>query len=71
MAEMYSVYIIFSNLSGKPRIGYTSEASAKKNKKMLEHVIKVIIKDEWWFVGIVDSWVITTYSGILTPKMEK
>ncbi len=46
MVEAKKIFIIMSNTTGRPREPYTSEAAAKKNKKLLEHVRETFLIDE-------------------------
>lgn len=44
--KTFTVCLIRSNISGKIREAYTDEQTAKKKKKILEHIIPVKVTDE-------------------------
>lgn len=45
MGKGFTVHLLRSNVSGRIRCGYLKKADAKKNKKLLEHLLEVFIKE--------------------------
>lgn len=44
--KTFNVYLIRSNVMGKIREAYTKKQTARKKKKLLEHIETVEVRDE-------------------------